>query len=290
MMNENAYPFRVGDLDCIAVRDSAEPSDVRDLIPDIDDPVVAEAFARRGWSTGTISYDFLGLYVRSGTDQVVVDPGWGPCTDRLESRFAANLRATGVKPEDVTLVILTHLDLDHAGGVLDARGDLAFPRARHVMAEEALTGYTSDRIQAMLTPSDAAAYRKMASLLNGRTLLTQGETEILPGIRSIPAPGHRLGHMAVEFVSRGETLLHLADTVLHPAIVEHPDWRTGYDSVQETIRATRHRLFDRAVASKALVFFSHTPFPGLGYIRHEGTGWRWEPLADHRADHDKGGA
>ncbi len=277
-MNENAYPFRVGNHDCMALRDSAEPVDVRELIPDVDDSIVAEAFARRGWSTATISFDFLGLFVRCGTEQIVVDPGWGPCTDRLESRFDANLRATGVKPEDVTLVILTHLDLDHAGGVLDARGDLAFPHARHVMAEEALTGYTSDRIQAVLAPSDAAAYRRMASLLCGRTLLTLGETEIVPGVRSIPAPGHRLGHMAVEFISRGKTLLHLADTVLHPIVVEHPDWRTGYDSVQETIRATRRRLFERAAASRALVFFSHAPFPGLGHIASEGSAWRWSPL------------
>ncbi len=277
-MNENAYPFRVGNHDCMAVRDSAEPVDVRELIPDVDDSIVAEAFARRGWSTATISFDFLGLFVRCGTEQIVVDPGWGPCTDRLESRFDANLRAAGVRPEDVSFVILTHLDLDHAGGALDARGNLAFPNARYVVAQEALTGYTSDRIQAMLTPADAAIYRKMASLLSGHALLTQGETEILPGVRSIPAPGHRLGHMAVEFTSHGETLLHLADTVLHPMVIEHPDWRTGYDSVQETIRATRRRLFERAAARRALVFFSHVPFPGLGRIASEGSGWRWSPL------------
>jgi glyoxylase-like metal-dependent hydrolase (beta-lactamase superfamily II) len=290
MMNENAYPFRVGDLDCIAVRDCSEPGAVKELIPDIDDPAVTQAFARRGWPTGDISYDFLALFVRSGQHRIVIDAGWGSCSDQHESRFLQTLGEAGVMPEDVTQVILTHLDLDHAGGVLDGRGGLAFPNARHVMAEETLTGYTSDRIQAMLTPPDAAAYREMAALLSGRTLLTQGETEVLPGVRVLPAPGHRLGHVAVELVSDGHTLLHLADTVLHPAVIEHPDWRTGYDSVQETIRATRHRLFGRAAASNALVFFSHTPFPGLCYIRREGTGWRWEPLADPRANQDKGGA
>jgi glyoxylase-like metal-dependent hydrolase (beta-lactamase superfamily II) len=278
MMNKDVYAFRVGDLECLAIRDSAERYSVREFVPDVEDPAVAATFADRGWSTGEIEYDFLGLFARFGQHQIVIDPGWGPCSDKLESRFLHNLCQAGVSPQDVTLVVLTHLDLDHAGGVLDGRRGLAFPNARHVMAEEALTGYVSDRIQAMLTPADAAAYREMAALLAGRTLLTQGETEILQGMRVLPAPGHRLGHMVVELVSDGHTLLHLADTVLHPAIVEHPDWRTGYDSVQEKIRATRHCLFARAADTSALVFFSHTPFPGLGRIAREGDGWRWAPL------------
>ena len=277
-MSENAYRFRVGNLECIAVRDSVEPGVVKDLIPDVDDPAVTQVFARRGWATGDITFDFLALYVQSGQHRIVIDAGWGPCSDQHESRFLQILGEEGVSPEDVTHVILTHLDLDHAGGVLDGRGGLAFPYARHAMAEEALTAYVSDRIQAMLTPSDAAAYREMATLLSGRTLLTQGETEVLPGVRVLPAPGHRLGHVAVELVSEEQTLLHLADTVLHPAVIEHPDWRTGYDSAQERIRATRHQLFARAADADALVFFSHTPFPGLGHIVREGSAWRWVPL------------
>jgi glyoxylase-like metal-dependent hydrolase (beta-lactamase superfamily II) len=277
-MNKDVYQFHVGKLDCIAVRDCAEPVLVRELIPDADDPAIAQALADRGWSTGEIEFDFLGLFLRFGQHHIVIDPGWGPCSDKHESRFLHNLSHAGVSPQDVTLVVLTHLDLDHAGGILDGRGGMAFPNARHVMAEETLVGYTSDRIQAMLTPADATAYREMATLLAGRTFLTKGETDILPGMRVLPAPGHRLGHMIVEFVSDGHTLLHLADTVLHPAIIEHPDWKTGYDSIQDTTRATRHRLFARAADANALVFFSHTPFPGLGRIARDGSAWRWEPL------------
>ncbi len=276
-MTESAYRFRVGDFECIAIRDADEKFHVRELLPDVDDPQVREALALRGWSTEEISYDFLGLFVRAGDDAIVVDPGWGPCTDRLESRFVPTLRQAGIEPDRVDFVILTHLDLDHAGGVIAPDGGLAFPNARHVMAEEAWAGYRSERILAMCSPADAESYRTLARLLEGRALLTRDETEVVTGVRTVPAPGHRLGHMAVEFVSRGETLLHLADTVLHPIVVEHPTWRTGYDSSQEKIRDTRRRLFDRAARSGALVFFSHAPFPGLGHIAPEGSGWRWFP-------------
>ena len=276
-MCENAYPFRVGDFECIAIRDSAEQCHLRELLPDIDDPRVREALAHRGWSTEEMSYDFLGLFVRAGDDAIVIDPGWGPCTDRLESRFVPSLRRAGIEPDHVAFVILTHLDLDHAGGVIAPNGGLAFPNARHVMAEEAWAGYRSERILAMCSPTDAESYRTLARLLEGRVLLTRDETEVVTGVRTLPAPGHRLGHTAVEFVSRGETLLHLADTVLHPIVVEHPTWRTGYDSSQERIRETRRRLFDRAARSDALVFLSHASFPGLGHIASEGSAWRWFP-------------
>jgi glyoxylase-like metal-dependent hydrolase (beta-lactamase superfamily II) len=276
-MRESAYPFRVGDFDCIAIRDAAEPCPVRELLPDVDDPQVREALALRGWPTDDMPYDFLGLFVRAGDDAIVIDPGWGPCTDRLESRFLPSLRQAGIEPDRVAFVILTHLDLDHAGGVIAPDGSLAFPNARHVMAEEAWTGYRSERILAMCSPTDAESYRTLARLLEGRVLLTRDETEVVAGVRTVPAPGHRLGHLAVEFVSRGETLLHLADTALHPIVVEHPTWKTGYDSSQEKIQETRRRLFERAARSGALVFLSHAPFPGLGHIASEGFGWRWSP-------------
>lgn len=277
-MRVNAYPFCVGDFAMVAIRDSAEPAHVRDLLPDVDDPAVQEAFARRGWPAGEIAYDFLGLFVRAHDDAIVIDPGWGPCTDRLETRFLTTLQQCGVDPDEITLVILTHLDLDHAGGIFAPEGGLAFPNARHAMAEEAWLGYGSERILAQCDPADAEWYRRLARLLEGRVLLTRGETEIAGGVRTVPAPGHRLGHTAVEFASRGQTLLHLADTVLHPIVVEHPDWRTAYDASQEKIRATRRQLFDRAARSDALVFLSHAPFPGLGRIESAGGAWRWSPL------------
>lgn len=276
-MDPNVYRFRVGTLECMAVRDASEMAPVRDLVPDVGDPAVAEAFSARGWSTEDVSLDYLALLVRAGRSLLAIDVGWGMSADHIEGRFAETLAGMGIPPSDVTHVVLTHLDDDHAGGVLDSRGEPAFPHAIHVVDADAWAWYTADRNLAAMPQGAAALYGGMNTALEGHVQLVRGETMLLPEVRTIPAPGHRLGHMAVELSSRGETLLHLADTVLHPAIVEHPDWRTGFDSIQETIRATRHRLFARAAETDALVFLSHMPFPGLGRIRREDDGWRWAP-------------
>ncbi len=286
-MSQDVYRFAVGSLDCIAVRDATELSPVSDLVPDVVRLEVADQFRRRGWSTGEIPFDFLALLVRAGRELLAIDVGWGTSADHIRGRFAEALAEVGVAPSDVTCVVLTHLDDDHAGGVLDPRGALAFPNARHVIDADAWAWYTAEENLAAMPPAAAALYGAMKRTLEGHVQLTRGETEILPGIRLLPAPGHRLGHMAVELVSDGGTLLHLADTVLHPIVVEHPGWRTGFDTAQEAIRATRRRLFDRAATSEALVFFSHAPFPGLGRIRKEGSEWRWEPLSPAGTD-DRG--
>ena len=106
--------------------------------------------------------------------------------------------------------------------------------------------------------------------------LIDEETEIVPGIRSIAAPGHTPGHMALSISSGGEQLLHLVDTVVHPIHLERPDWLVATDLLPEQTVATRRRLLDLAATEKVLVFVFHFPFPGLGHVVQSGSGWEWE--------------
>ena len=85
--------------------------------------------------------------------------------------------------------------------------------------------------------------------------------------------------MALAISSRGEELLYISDTVLHPIHLEHPEWCAAVDFAPDQVTATRHRIFNRAAAEKALVLAFHFPFPGLGYITQKGEGWEWQPIA-----------
>jgi glyoxylase-like metal-dependent hydrolase (beta-lactamase superfamily II) len=104
------------------------------------------------------------------------------------------------------------------------------------------------------------------------------EAEIAPGIRILPAPGHRPGHVAVEIASQGERLWHLADTITHPLFVEHPEWGTGFDSAPDEALATRRRFLALAATEGPLVFLSHFPFPGLGRVAKSLDTYRWSPI------------
>jgi glyoxylase-like metal-dependent hydrolase (beta-lactamase superfamily II) len=110
--------------------------------------------------------------------------------------------------------------------------------------------------------------------------LVQGETEIVPGVRVIPAPGHTPGHMVVHVSSGDEHLLYAGDTATHPLHLEYfPDLVGIYDVLPEERVASRHRIFDWAADEKMLVIGQQfPPFPSLGYVVKKGEGWQWQPI------------
>jgi glyoxylase-like metal-dependent hydrolase (beta-lactamase superfamily II) len=120
--------------------------------------------------------------------------------------------------------------------------------------------------------------RKNLGPIRDQVSLVDRESEILPGIGVIPAPGHTPGHMVASISSGDEQLLYIGDTVLYPLHLEYPDWTPVYDIVPEQAAASKRRIFDRAAEEKSLVIGQHfPPFPSLGYVVKRGEGWGWQP-------------
>jgi hypothetical protein len=105
------------------------------------------------------------------------------------------------------------------------------------------------------------------------------EEEFLPGFRSLPAAGHRVDHTVLKVSSLGDQLLHLSDAVAHPLFMAHHDWFSTYDADPAQAVLTKKRLLDWCATQRALVFGTHFPFPGLGYVRQNDEGWDWLPTA-----------
>jgi glyoxylase-like metal-dependent hydrolase (beta-lactamase superfamily II) len=114
--------------------------------------------------------------------------------------------------------------------------------------------------------------------LQGRIDLLDHETEIVPGVHTIAAPGHTPGHLALSIVSGDQQLMHLADAVGHPIHVEHPEWFMSFDILPEQAVTTRRQLLQGAVAKQSLVSAFHLPFPGIGHVVSVGEHWQWQPL------------
>ncbi|MGB2854104.1 MAG: MBL fold metallo-hydrolase, partial [Dehalococcoidia bacterium] len=117
--------------------------------------------------------------------------------------------------------------------------------------------------------------------LQARLRLVDNETEILPGIRAIAAPGHTPGHMALVISSGNERLLYISDTVLHPIHLEQPDWYPAFDFAPEQAMTTRRQLLNRIAAKNFPIIASHFPFPGMGHIVRKGEGWQWQPVVPY---------
>jgi glyoxylase-like metal-dependent hydrolase (beta-lactamase superfamily II) len=224
----------------------------------------------------------ISLAVKCNESWLLVDTGLGEGIAPDAGKLLKNLNAEGIKPEEVSMVVLSHGHSDHAGGNIDSRGNPAFPKARYFMHKKEWDFWTSESNLAKMGMEEIFPFVNAKLLpIQSQLELIIGEEEILPGIRAIPAAGHTPGHMVLEISSGGDRLLSVSDAVGgHPMHIEHPDWHGLYDLEPERASIVRNRLLEQAATERLLVFASHFPFPGLGYVIQEGKSWHWKPHRD----------
>jgi glyoxylase-like metal-dependent hydrolase (beta-lactamase superfamily II) len=289
-MDTEVYRFKVGNFECMAVSDGTFayapplfPQPAAFLFANAPKELLDQALGEHSTQPKQLTEwisPYTCLLINAAERLILVDTGAGglaPSTGRL----LQNLKAVGIAPDDIDTVILTHAHPDHSGGNIDSEGKLTFPNARYVMWKGEWDFWTSGEAALKLDEHAkillAVAQRNLPPIRN-RLDLVDHETEILPGVRAVAAPGHTPGHMAVAISSRRQQLLCISDTVLHPVHLEQPEWYAVVDSDPKQVVATRHRLLNKAAVEKALVLAFHFPFPGLGHVVRKGTGWQWQPI------------
>jgi glyoxylase-like metal-dependent hydrolase (beta-lactamase superfamily II) len=223
------------------------------------------------------------LLIDTGHHRVLVDTGAGEL-EETTGKLIPNLRAEGIAPEDIDIVILTHAHPDHIGGNIDGEGRPAFPNARYIMWKGEWDFWISRPNLATMNIGEKAKdwfikYARDHLLpVHDQLDLVDHETEIVPGIWVVAAPGHTPGHIAVSVVSDREKLLCISDAAIHQIHLEQPEWCSSVDLDHKLVITTRRELLDRAATEKALVQAFHFPFPGLGYVTQKRDYWLWQAL------------
>jgi glyoxylase-like metal-dependent hydrolase (beta-lactamase superfamily II) len=287
-MNQEIHCFNVGDFKCILVNDGyfAYPQPARVFFANAPPELLAKALREQGlepehWDQYVSPYSCL--IIQTAQQQILVDTGAGqlaPTTGRL----TANMRSARITPEDIGTVILTHAHPDHIGGAVNGNGKPAFPRARHVMWKAEWDFWSSGadlsrlRLPGEIKSEITACAEKNLPLIERQLHLIDQETDIIPGVRAIFAPGHTPGHLALTIASKGDRLLCVADALLLPLHIAHPTWHAAVDFDPEQVARTRYKLLEMTEAKKTLVFAFHFPFPGLGSVSREKEIWEWISL------------
>ncbi|GEM84806.1 MULTISPECIES: MBL fold metallo-hydrolase [Meiothermus] len=187
------------------------------------------------------------------------------------------LALLGVEPQDISLVVHTHLHFDHAGlntRWVEGRLRPTFPKARHIVQKQELEDalHPHERSQ--------ASYRleNVEPLLEeGCFEVVEGEAEILPGLQVLPAPGHTLGMQVVELASEGQNLAYTGDLVALSAqapLLYIP----AFDLYPMTSLQTRKRLYERWLEGRYLLCFTHEPGHPLGRLMRTEKGYQAEPV------------
>lgn len=287
-MPAGSHRFQVGTLWCTVLSDGYVANPTPWYFPNAGRIELAEALAGLGSDCEHVISPYTCLLVETGREVLLADTGLGNAST-TSGAILARLEIAGIRPRDVTTVVFTHAHPDHIGGAVDWRDPRAplpvFPNARYVMAEREWDFWSSPHVNLcrLRVGEDVKAVmrvtaRRSLEALRHQVELIDRETEIVPGVRAIPAPGHTPGHLALLLSSEGCQLLNLGDAAVHPLHLERPEWRNGFDLDPDVALATRRSLLERAAADRMHVMAFHFPFPSVGRIatRAKG-GWDWTP-------------
>ncbi len=148
---------------------------------------------------------------------------------------------------------------DHVGGMLTATGDLIFAHAQYYIWREEWDFWSSDERSSIQPPSFVSMARDNVTPVLHRLTQIEPETEILPGIRALPTPGHTPGHFSLHIESDGQQLLHFSDAAVHPLHMRYPENPLSFDIEPEKALKSKRQILDRAAQSGALVFGHHFP-------------------------------
>jgi glyoxylase-like metal-dependent hydrolase (beta-lactamase superfamily II) len=210
---------------------------------------------------GTIEFPIGCFLVRTGDLTVLIDAGIGPFTTEQFGGGAlpGALAEAGCKPEDVDLIIATHLHFDHIGWAVQ-NGERYFPNATIRFGEQDLDQFVRTEKPDRFSAPYVEVLEKAGCV---ETITSDGE--VAPGISTLHAPGHTLGHRVVVLSSGDERALLLGDAVSCPVQLEETDWGAMSDIDPALAKRTREALFDELEGSGDITVGAH--FPGLEFGR-----------------------
>jgi glyoxylase-like metal-dependent hydrolase (beta-lactamase superfamily II) len=218
------------------------------------------------------------LLIRTGKQTVLVETGMGnKLSDRMvkfygqPAQLLANLAAGGVAPEDIDIVINTHLHFDHCGwNTLRKDGKIVptFPRARYYAPE--------GEWQYARRPSERDAISYIPDnydplVQSGQMTLLQGGEEIVPGISVKTFPGHTANMQAVIVASGGRTACYISDLIPTTAHIDLT-WGMGFDLYPlQTIESKKH-YYAKAIPEKWVTVFTHDPKTPWAHVEKDEIG------------------
>ena len=274
--------YKVGDIEVISLYDGVweKPHD-ENFIKGASVDETKAALKAGGLTDAFVPVPFTILAVRTGGRLVLIDSGTGggQAGGPKAGQLAQSMAAAGLDPKDVKTIVVSHFHGDHIFGLMakDTNAQ-TFADAEIIVPATELKWWTQP-VDSIPQPRRGNAQRVQATLANWKNVkVVDGEADLVPGIRAIPAFGHTQGHTAHLISSGGKQLLVTGDaTNIYTLFARNPDWAAAFDHVPDQAVETRKKLFDRAIAEKAMVAGYHWGLPNVGTIAKDGNGYAFTP-------------
>ena len=264
-----SYSIKVGNVELVSVSDGFPTRSPFMPFPDTtieqwrEFPELLKEGDQIGSRYGTTA-------VRSGGKLIIVDTG----LQAPDGILMEDMKAKGVEPEEVDLVVFTHLHPDHVGWNLTA-GRPTFPKARYLIPQKDWDYWTKPEVV-----KDAEHITNQVLPLKDHNVIDfmGDDYKITDELTTVSTPGHTPGHVSIAIASQGERAYILGDVAHNPAQAHYTDWCPIFDVDPDASRKTRHEVLDMLEAEGILVSAGHFPDPGFGHFVRGGNRRMWRGI------------
>ncbi len=280
------YALKVGDIDVLVVSDGVLPLPTQMLGHNVSAAERAPWFKEMYLPPDALDWALNVMVVRSGDRNILIDAGLGMDPDLNLPRAGQLIRrlgASGINLGEITDVVITHLHMDHIGGLLvDGVKEQLHPELRiHVAAAEVEFWKAPDFARTNMPPGFPDALRATATHFlaeYGSYVRTFDEVhEIAPGVTAHRTGGHTPGHSVVRLNSNGEALTFAGDAIFAVGF-EQPNWHNGFEHDPEGAAQVRITLLNELAGTGEMLVATHLPFPSVGRVSADGDVFRWVPV------------
>ncbi len=280
------YALKVGDIDVLVVSDGVLPLPTQMLGHNVSAAERAPWFKEMYLPPDALDWALNVMVVRSGDRNILIDAGLGMDPDLNLPRAGQLIRrlgASGINLGEITDVVITHLHMDHIGGLLvDGVKEQLHPELRiHVAAAEVDFWKAPDFTRTNMPPGFPDALRATATHFlaeYGSYVRTFDEVhKIAPGVTAHRTGGHTPGHSVVRLKSNGEALTFAGDAIFAVGF-EQPNWHNGFEHDPEGAAQVRITLLNELAGTGEMLVATHLPFPSVGRVSADGDVFRWVPV------------
>ncbi|MFC4209864.1 MBL fold metallo-hydrolase [Pedobacter petrophilus] len=277
-----SYHMKLGSIEVIALSDGSIPQELDKLLTNTNVDEV-KALTNLNFQQPVVEASVNAYIVKVGGKTILIDAGTSELYGPTLGHLPANMKRAGYNPEEIEVILITHIHTDHTGGLMD--GDkMVFPNATVYVSKQEADYWLNDEQYAKATDKmkpyfDQARLKMLPYLKAGKIKTFDYGKTLFPGVTPLASPGHTPGHSFYQVTSEGEKILFWGD-ILHSGAVQFakPEITIVYDVDPAWAARTRKKAFEQAAKEGYWIAADHLSFPGIGHIRPLGKGYRWFPI------------